>query len=117
MWVAVLVTFLIWLFGFLAVVVSASKYRNSQNFYNGQWHAYYGETGYWCWITKPYLTKEAIGLQNVWMWSSLVGNVIIYLFLGILWGFGKVKMEQKDDEREMEVARPGANGVALRFFL
>jgi hypothetical protein len=44
---------------------------------------YYGNTGYWCWITDSY-TVQRIVFEYLWLWLAAVVNMIVYGFLALV---------------------------------
>jgi len=56
------------LFLFLISTIGYVIHRNSD---------YYGNTVYWCWITKKYLA-EGIGLEYAWLWLTAAVNFLLY---------------------------------------
>jgi len=48
-----------------------------------QGQVYYGNTGYWCWITHQY-PGERIGLEYLWMWLAAFIDIFVYIFLALV---------------------------------
>ncbi|KAJ3480634.1 hypothetical protein NLI96_g8203 [Meripilus lineatus] len=59
----------IWIFLALIIGLSFASHKGK---------TYYGDTKYWCWITKDYLA-EGIALEYVWMWTAALLNIALYI--------------------------------------
>jgi hypothetical protein len=81
--IAILVSSLIWLFVILIVFVPLAIHKGGVTFEGHFYPHYYGNTTEWCWITRPYVKKEGVGLQIAWMWIAVAANTMIYLFLAL----------------------------------
>jgi len=44
---------------------------------------YYGNTGYWCWITQEF-NEERIGLEYAWLYIAAFFDLIVYAFLALV---------------------------------
>jgi hypothetical protein len=60
---------LIWVFIALNVGISLGTHRG-----------YYGNTGYWCWIT-PHFSVQRIILEYFWLYLACFVNIVVYVFL------------------------------------
>ncbi|KAJ8520137.1 hypothetical protein ONZ45_g3019 [Pleurotus djamor] len=63
-----------WIFLGLITGVAAGIHQGS---------GYYGDTGYWCWITEDF-AQERIALEYFWMWLAAFTNIVIYILLALL---------------------------------
>jgi len=66
---AIFITGLIWLIIILDTSIGYSTHEH-----------YYGQNGYWCWITDSYRAEE-ITSEYLWMWLTAILNVFIYFLL------------------------------------
>jgi len=103
---AIIVIATIWTFIALIVGLGVSTHRGE---------VYYGNTQYWCWITKDF-SKQRIALEYFWLWLAAFGNIIIYasLFLvvkGIIVVRGsKIHLRGRKDRYYNRYATPRDEG-------
>ncbi|KDQ17849.1 hypothetical protein BOTBODRAFT_171563 [Botryobasidium botryosum FD-172 SS1] len=77
-----IVVSLLWLTDVLMIVISVAIHP-----------AYYGPTGYWCWIAIRYRSGQ-IATEYVWMWLTVTANLVLYIPLffrlrrGDSWAYG-----------------------------
>jgi len=114
--IATLVLCTIWAIIIVIMVVSAATHVGK---------TYWGNTQYWCWITKDYPVQQ-IALDYVFMWTTAFVNIILYIPLALVikgvvvvegWRF---KLADKRDRldvrsRTTEPGR-GIDGIALQMF-
>jgi len=78
----------------------------------GQKH-YYGDTGYWCWITQDHPIERIAG-EYVWLWISFFVMIGLYVFMFLVMR-GIVKMpndvddggmteEEQEEKHELNIA-------------
>lgn len=116
--VALIVLPLIWAFIMLTIFVPLFAVHADGVTFRGRFYPkYYGSAGYWCWIARPFVQKEAIGLLYIWMWVAVLVNSMIYVFLALVYR-GNVQIwdgdrrERDGDRREVRWNRGGwAGGV------
>lgn len=96
-------------------------------FFKGKYYAhYYGNAKLWCWIARPYVQKEGIGLLYVWMWVAVAGNSIIYVFLALLFkGFvvvdesagNRIRLAKSEERRRLAKLFSGEMETIVRGLL
>jgi hypothetical protein len=106
----VTVIILIWSFIVLDVSIGYSTHTH-----------YYGNTGYWCWITAAY-AAERIGLEYFWMWACAFILILLYipLFFAlrgnlVVEDWFKFKWVSLKDSDKWSFKDAGSNGTAKKM--
>ncbi|KAJ3569371.1 hypothetical protein NP233_g5100 [Leucocoprinus birnbaumii] len=84
----------IWVFT-AVIVLACSRVRSN----------YYGQAGYWCWITGYYRVERIVG-EYLWMWIAFVGMIALYgsIFIdmsGILNSRGGEQDGEQNESRQI----------------
>ncbi|KAI5122571.1 hypothetical protein M0805_004788 [Coniferiporia weirii] len=117
--VSALVLAAIWVVIAIIIVVSVATHANDLP-------DYWGNTEYWCWITKRYKVQQYM-LDYVFMWATAFANIILYIPLSlvikgiIIVDGNRVKIRSKKD-RTHTVGRPtsepcgrGVDSIAMQM--
>ncbi|TDL28696.1 hypothetical protein BD410DRAFT_824346 [Rickenella mellea] len=111
---AIFVLSSIWLFITLSVGINGAL--------NGH-RGYWGDTGFWCWITTRYQTQQIV-LEYLWMWLTSLLSIVAYVPIalvikGVIVVEGnKIRLGEKRDKNIGLVVPTHArdpNGLALQM--
>lgn len=76
-----------------------------------------------CWITEDY-GKQRIGLEYLWLWVAAFGNIIIYVFLALVFkgiivvGGEKFQMDTDQDHHTTSTDEQTQGGaIAMQMLL
>ncbi|KAK0211095.1 hypothetical protein DFS33DRAFT_1270966 [Desarmillaria ectypa] len=121
--VAPLVVIMIWTFLGLVVGVSLAIHHGE---------IYYGNTQYWCWITRDFRTEQ-IALEYGWVWFAASVNIMCYAMIalvlkGIVLVDGyKIRLRRRSDASSVETSIDGtiemspsvqrSNAIAMQMLL
>ena len=81
--IALVAICLIWLFVILTIGITFGVHEGPVT-YRGKVYTYYGDTKLWCWITQPFVEKQGIGLEYLWLWLAAFVDLLIYGFLALV---------------------------------
>lgn len=76
---------------------------------------YYGDTGYWCWITEEHCTERVVG-EYLWMWISFFIMIGLYVFMSFLMLRGTIGAQKVSEIEVEEVKESRRMAYSMLFY-
>ncbi|KAJ3564915.1 hypothetical protein NP233_g7981 [Leucocoprinus birnbaumii] len=76
---------------------------------------YYGDTGYWCWITEEHCPERVVG-EYLWMWIAFFIMIGLYVYMFFMMLKGTIRTQRNSEKEEEEVKESRKMAYSMLFY-